>query len=639
MKRLISFILALSMLTIPVYGEENNRKEELIEEVKSICQIDSDYTEFNINSTYEYSGITFYEMRWSPEKSNNSIGAVIGNDNILYSYNLYKNENTTSKKIYTNIEGKKTAEDFLTRALKEKYSELEYSNFYNYTDSYEYLYSVNFNGIPYLDYYVTVSVNKFNNTVTSYYYPDELIRVMPSNFQNTKSLSDAENSVKDNMQLGYKTDYDYTSKTYSLKLLYRLKDYILKAEDLTPLPDSVLYAKGRNAYTTEASADTGSNTLTPAEISEIENLNNTITVDEALTIFNKAFNRNIDKSQVSVNYFKDNITNTYNISLASTLEDNSFNCTIDAQKRIINYYTYNNYDDITLITEKEAAETAKEVLGKINCNYEHTDLRTQNYDDYTYNFNCNLLRNNIISFDETIEITISKDGTLSSLCVNYLPDTVFTENTITAEYTADTAYNLLCDKFELKPYYYINTIYTDNTIIYESIPVYGFNTTASVNAVTGEVVDFLGNPLSNYEIKMYTDLSDQWYAESAQNLAYLGYAFSSDEFKGDEYLTYGAFKEIGNYTYYSDEIIEGKEENDTITRYEFAEYLIDSLSIKDVNTYNEIYIKPFDDVDYKYTGTLAILKAMGVVSGDTYRGNDNITRGEAAAMIYSLITL
>ncbi len=29
-----------------------------------------------------------------------------------------------------------------------------------------------------------------------------------------------------------------------------------------------------------------------------------------------------------------------------------------------------------------------------------------------------------------------------------------------------------------------------------------------------------------------------------------------------------------------------------------------------------------------------LLKAMGIVGGDSFRGNDNITRGEACAMIY-----
>ncbi|MDO5387732.1 MAG: S-layer homology domain-containing protein, partial [Clostridia bacterium] len=171
------------------------------------------------------------------------------------------------------------------------------------------------------------------------------------------------------------------------------------------------------------------------------------------------------------------------------------------------------------------------------------------------------------------------------------------------------------------------------------IAVYGFETDFSIDADTGELLTYYGNKITDRSIKYYTDLNDQWYADYASKLAYMGYYFDSDTFDGDSPLTYGALKELNNSSLYGSLNIDDKEPDDKITRYEFAEYLVDSLKIKNVNKYNEIYIKPFDDVAYQYTGTIAILKAMGVVNGESFRGNDTITRGEAVTMLYRTLTV
>ena len=180
------------------------------------------------------------------------------------------------------------------------------------------------------------------------------------------------------------------------------------------------------------------------------------------------------------------------------------------------------------------------------------------------------------------------------------------------------------EHYDFKPYYSIKVNYNEVYDEYEAVPVYGFGERFSIDALSGEVLNYNGQKINKNGVKTYTDLNDQWYADVAINLAYMGCGFEGDEFKGDDSITYAAFSNS----------IEGKDENSVITRYEFAEYMIDCMDAKNVSKYNEIYIKPFDDVDFKHTGAVAILKAMGIVGGDSFRGDDNITRAEAAAMIY-----
>lgn len=347
------------------------------------------------------------------------------------------------------------------------------------------------------------------------------------------------------------------------------------------------------------------------------------------------------ESQVTISYNKAFDRDDYYLNIKSNDSDNYFYCTIDAEGRLVSYtknFDTNEENANSKNSSEKARSAAQSMLNKFNYGYKTTELmeNKNNFEYGIYSFNCNVIRNGHISFDERIEINTDSNGNIISVYAQYLPDEIFNLNTINV--SAEQAFAKAEDKYDFKPYYSIKTKYSDSSQSYEAVPVYGFDELFSIDATTGEFLDFYGKTIIEDGVKLYTDLNNQWYAEEAISLAYMGYTFKGDEFKGDEPLTYGDLRELNKSNYYRNINLDNYDQNATMTRYEFAEYLLDTMDIKNINKYNEIFIKPFDDVSYQYTGTIAILKAMGVVNGESFRGNDTITRGEVVVMIYRCLT-
>ena len=638
MKKILSVLLALSMLSVPVCADTSYTQEQLIETAKKVCSIDDSYTDFEISTASEAYGNVFYSCQWTNESNNSSVEATISSDGIVYSYNCYNSEEPEKNKIYTPEDALKTADSFLRKALKTEYENIEYKSYNNYNDGYTLYYAIKHNNIAYYDTNLRITVNKYSNKITSYYYPYGITGIVNTSFENTKNLNEAEQVMKKSIELGYKANYDYNSEKYNVSLLYRISDYIIKAKDLTPLSNEELYAAERGAGSSdEAAANTASSALTPQEIEGIDDLQNAISVNRALQILNTSFDKALTPDDVNVNYEKRYDRDEYSISINSKSSSNYFNCTIDSEGRVISYYTDNKAEENSenRISEEEALKAANDLMGRFHYGYKTTPVKADDNSltENSYSFSSNVIRNNYVSFDEYINIRIGNNGEVLSVNARYLPDEIFNIN-INVNITPEQAYSIASDKYPLSPYYCIKYTYSSSDASGEAIPVYGFEEQFSVDANTGELLDYYGDEIINNEVREYTDLDSQWYAEYAINLAYMGYAFDEDEFRGDDPLTYKGLQELNKSRYLGNIDLKEKDENDTITRYEFAEYLIDTMGVKTVSTYNEIYIKPFDDVAYQYTGTIAILKAMGIVGGDSFRGNDNITRGEACAMIY-----
>lgn len=641
MKKFISVFLAFSLLGVPVYAQSNYSQEDLIIQAKEVCQIDDSFADFEIVSAAEQYGMKLYNCRWSDKESKKSAEVVIGSDGIIYSYYYYDRSQEKKSKVYTDSEGRKSAETFLKKALKERYDDLEFNKCFNDSDRYSFIYKIKYNDVAYSNTYVNISVDKYNNRVTDYYFPESIIGVKNSSFENTKTISEAEEVMKNNIQLGYKANFDYDTKEYDVKLLYRMKDYLLRADDLTSFAYNDMYQYAKGVTVENASADLAVQSLSPAEIEGIDDLKNAIAPDEAIKIYNRLFGDSVTESQVTISYNKAFDRDDYYLNIKSNDSDNYFYCTIDAEGRLVSYtknFDTNEENANSKNSSEKARNAAQSMLNKFNYGYKTTELmeNKNNFEYGIYSFNCNVIRNGHISFDERIDINTDSNGNIISVYAQYLPDEIFNLNTINV--SAEQAFAKAEDKYDFKPYYSIKTKYSDSSQSYEAVPVYGFDELFSIDASTGEFLDFYGNTIIEEGVKLYTDLNNQWYAEEAISLAYMGYTFKGDEFKGDEPLTYGDLRELNKSNYYRNINWDNYDQNATMTRYEFAEYLLDTMDIKNINKYNEIFIKPFDDVSYQYTGTIAILKAMGVVNGKSFRGNDTITRGEAVVMIYRCLT-
>ena len=137
---------------------------------------------------------------------------------------------------------------------------------------------------------------------------------------------------------------------------------------------------------------------------------------------------------------------------------------------------------------------------------------------------------------------------------------------------------------------------------------------------------------SDTGLRNYVDVSDQWYADIVNKMSYMGYGYNSNEFRGNDPLTGSALNELLGYNYI------GKNKlNNNITRYELADILMDIMNCSNATKYNDAFVKPYDDVDFKHTGAVAVLKSAGIVNGDSFRGDDVATRAEALVMYYRYV--
>lgn len=650
MKRILSFLLAISfavsLIAVPVQADTAYTQEELVTLAKDMLSIDDSYTEFEIRSSYGSGDDTDYNFVWSDNENIRQVYVTISDKGNVSYYSISGSGGTDKNTIYPPDDAIKSANKFLSKVLGDDYKNVKLSSYSNYSSEYTLYYNIMYDNIAYYDVYAKISVNKYTNEVVSYDYPEGLDGLTPPGFENTKTLSDAENFIKDNIILGYKTDYNYKEEKYETKLLYRLKDYMVKADDLTFLAYDKFYeingGGGGSAYVYTGS---DSSALTPQEIDGIEDYKNAISPEEGLNILNTTLDHNFTVKDADANYIKPYGSNEYSIDLDGVVGDDYWNCTIDHMGRITSY-TYDYYsneeeDPENIISQETAFEKANDILNRLQYGYEMTPLESVPLvagTDY-YRFKSNIIRNGYISFDETIIIEIDKEGRLTYINAKYIPDEVF-EGNVNINVTPEQAYDTAVKKYDVMPYCLENYRYSYYYNINDRItPIYAFEDSFSVDAATGELLDYNGNKIREDEIKGYTDLNSQWYAEYATKLAYMGSSFEDDEFRGDDPLTYKGLKELNSSGFFRNLDLDDKNENDTLTRYEFAEYLIDAIDTNDFNKYNEIYIKPFADVDYQHTGAVAILKALGIVSGDSFRGNDNITRGEAAAMLYRVLIL
>lgn len=647
MKKFISIILALSMLAVPVYGNEDYTKEELVEKVKEICNI-GDYEEFEIESSKNRNNSTGYYMSWS-DKAKGHIEVNVYGNGLIYYYNNYNNEKYTKNKIYSDTEAKAIAEEFLKKSLGKKYNDIKYNYcIYNQEGTYEFNYDIYFNNIQTTE-SSTISVNKYTNKIQNFYYPESITSAKYYDFDSTKTIDEAKNKINEGIKLGYTTKYDYKTKKTNVKLLYRFDDYSLRAKDLLPNNDNsyLLRTSGSQKMASENAAyDKG---LTTVEIKEIENLKNVITIDKALTIIKNTLDIELSNDNLTTEYSKEYNSDNYSINIYNNSEENPFFVRIDSKGRIVTYYKDYIDDNGKNLSEEELQKKAEEIINKVNTdNYELTSVKPYNnyyYYDYDYGYNsdnsksftCNLKRNGYISFDENINVQLDTYGNLRSIEVNYKNDDIFTVN-LPVNINYNEAINIAYNNIDFKPYYSLKTVFNGNNNEYSAIPVYSFEKLFTIDPENGQILNTEGEIFSEKPgLNEYTDINNQWYAGTVRDMAYMGYGYKSTEFSGDKPLTVGEFKEL-NYQTYLPYINNNEYSDDKIlTRYDMAEIFMDIMECTRESKYNEIFIKPFDDVDFEHTGAVAILKARGIVGGANFRGNEYVTRAEALVMLYRYI--
>ena len=185
--------------------------------------------------------------------------------------------------------------------------------------------------------------------------------------------------------------------------------------------------------------------------------------------------------------------------------------------------------------------------------------------------------------------------------------------------------------------------------------VYQFNYSAFIDPFTGMALDYNGMPPSEAGAPPdYKDIGGHWCEDVVMKLLDNGIVMWGGSFEPDMTLTQIEFLQFlmltEPYYYYgyspamffADRNIDIQIEDDKIITRQDAVWMITQyLGYARLAEQSEWFVYPFsDDVGDDYRGYVTICYMLGIVNGDGAGGfgaGDNITRAQAAMMIYNLI--
>ncbi len=661
MKKLVSIISALTIaasLCAPVLAENNNDEmKSVLAGVKERVEIPAECTEFSSGSRSAY-GITTYNFSWSTKDATEYkyVDVSCLEDGTITSYSTVDKSSSGAPKIpqLSQADAKDMAEDFVKKINPDFPYELKLNDSFNgsiFSDSYRFSIDIYVNGILLEDADGSVSVNSETGKVTHCY-----MNYTPAEFpavDSAISVDDAKKaySEKLGLKLVYKvyTDNENNEKAYPAYVQKNMNNTYINA--LTG--DVITLQNGENgsrnatvaggAMKEMSTADDAG--FTPQEISELENIKGLISKENAEKQLRT--NKTLDiPSDLNVRYINlakayNRDEYSYNISLYS--DDVNVHASMDAKTgEILSYERYGTDKDDKNTQNDEAL---KSLAGNKADEYEY-DKDSECYQRYV---------NGVPVTGDTVALRYS-DGVLTGYYISYAKaDFPSVDNVISISDAEKTMF----DKNGYSISYVLN--YEDNKLA--AVPVY-VHKDININALTGKLVTYNNEEITGSEGKIeYSDIDGHYAKEIIETLAYYGIGFDGGAFKPDEKITqkdYIALLTTLNqspivimgtdsaqysraYTTAIRQNILSEEERDDdaiVTREKAAVYLIRAIGAEQFAKYDSIYVTPFKDVT-QYKGYIALLNAMGIVSGNgdgNFNPQREITRAESAVIIYNYLT-
>lgn len=190
-----------------------------------------------------------------------------------------------------------------------------------------------------------------------------------------------------------------------------------------------------------------------------------------------------------------------------------------------------------------------------------------------------------------------------------------------------------------------------------------------LDAYTGNVLDYNGKPYKDNKAPEYTDISGHFAEEQVKTLARFGIiSFSGPEYRPNEMIVQKDYLMILSNildNYYGPVIKEDSEQDDInemykqliregiieegekspeslVTREDAVKFIIRALKYREVAEIEGIFIVPFsdeEDIAPVLKGYVAIASGLKIVqgSGGKFYPKNNLTRGEAAVMVYNYL--
>ncbi len=686
MKRLISVLLCISLcisvISVTPLANSLNTAENILLSIRPRIPDTSAYEDFSSSVTSE-NGKTIYHFNWSSSKNGDYKGmyASVSDTGIITSFGVNNGKSNDTNSGFDRISVKEALSR--TKELVKKLNpSISNSLLLEANDSMEQFDAKNHtfiithteSGIPvYGDRgRVTTDINAKSITSFTLSYTDRL--TYPSAIKIIDLATAKKAFTKDiGLDLYYKIQPNYEKSTVNIFPVYSPKAdniYISaqtgKAEKIVPVSESYLI---KNEAMSDSMAGGGANTsLTPAELKELQNLKKLLSRTDAEKLL-----RDIKLLGISADYTLEefstrrlsSIENLYGHALVFCRKgeerDSYIYIDINAENgEILSFSNFAAHTASTSATPEQIEEFQSEVIKALAPKkYTEYAIRATNtnanyfiYDRYV---------NGIRVDGNTVSIEINPDKTLASYRISYTnaefpaASGLISNDTACAELFDTASYSLVYipqkSSVELKQPDFAALIYALN-----DYNIY-------FDAYSGKRINPDGTEyVSTNTDGKYTDISGHYAETKIKALKRFGIGFDQAEFFPDRsclqkdfiILLAGAFgghpvlmisKDTNADDYYTTAkrlgIIKDDEisPDSIVSRLQAAKFICRALKIEKYAQLENIFSCPFADVT-SHKGYVTMLWGMGIVNGtskDTFSPNAELTRGQAAILIYNAL--
>ena len=661
MKRLFALFVAATLTlsaAFNAYGDDKGLADA-ITAAKQYITVPAERTEIDYSISEGENGALIISLDWSDD--NGSTSVTLDKDGCLLSYYDYNSSSDTSKGLakYTSEQTKAKAVSFLKTVYGSSADDFRLEETNLSRRSHSYVYYLYKNNIQVATAHAELSVNPDTGEITSFNGTGKeflsLKYPAPSGIIDVKQAVTAfYNGEKPKPTYRIYDDYENKKVTRTPFLAFSVNDTYTAVNAFSGNITNV--NKYFNEYLAEdmaaktndavASEDSGSG-FTPQELEAIEHAEGLISSQRAAEIIKENFPVAKNASYTSSNINRDYYSGNYYINI----HGNNTSATLNAKTgKIISFRYYNNTQiqpraELT-DTEIEAAESkavpkVKALIEKLapaeskklsqpSCNTSSYDGKVSvSYTRMEYGYKCE---------GESISAAVNADGDIISYSNNFDESLTFPQpkNVL----SDDRAIEALADLFDFELCYTVDESY--NVCL-----VYSFNKTGLMSASSKTLIDYKGKPKDEEAESGISDIKGHWCESIVTTLYNNGYKLNDELFRPDQPITRKELDTLyNNYSYkpyYIDDEVESTEDNSTITRYELAEYIMEYYNLDKLKNYPDIFnITSYKDtIDEKYIPAVAIATALGAMRGDNmdnFNGNKEVTRAEAAAALYNMLT-
>lgn len=675
MKKFISGMLCAAMvMSSTAFAEVKSSMENALAAVKDKIEISSDLTEFDSRSDKDQNGNTSYSFTW--RDADRTKGLEISCDNLgrIDNYWTWDNEKEVNGGLskYTQKDAQQFAEEFVKKTLPETFSDNDVlvcdetstsGTMFGRGTSYHFVFKRQADGINVNGNDVSVSIDVSDtgmsaNLWASYDYNAEFVKP-------DKLIENPEETYKKAfpVSMHYEKDYEQSkdSKTDKTKLLYGVADYgngYISAETGEKVTEKSLYdvhgefesqknmAAGSSG---DAAADYGFSEQEIAELENVAGLKTENEIEKSLRSLPEL--KMTDKMTLQYSgVFKNEDKYIMNLNF-SDKDGRSLYASVNASDGTI--YSISNYKysperndskkELTESQKKAAEEKIKKFFEKVSA--VSSEFEADDTYAYAYGMSIGYTRkvNGLGYYENSASVTYhTEDDMIADYYINYT-DAEFADPQ--EAISAEEAYSAILKRCPIEPVY----VYTQSgkyELCYEMKAPY-----SDINALTGEPAE---EPMPEY-----TDIKGHWCEKAVNALSEVGIRLKGNEFKPDEKITKTDLLKffsdgiIGNepIVYRSDDFIASLKRRGIVTddtngdapveRQDAFVYMIRFAGYEKLAKL-DIYKVNFADgsmIANDKLGYAAILSGLGVISGDGgyVRPSDDITRAEAAVMLYSYL--